>query len=223
MSAVTLEEDGAELAPSAAQPDLVALDRLASSIPQDVAGVRLYRTAGLTSLVSAGSRLASLVSTRLGRTAFPVRALLFDKSPDLNWSLGWHQDRTIVVRGRCELPGFGPWTLKAGLLHVAPPFDLLARMVTVRVHLDAVHEQNAPLLVAPGSHRLGRVAEADLAGVVERCGTRACLANPGDVWLYATPILHASEAATNPKRRRVLQVDYAVDQLPYGLDWLGVD
>ena len=44
----------------------------------------------------------------------------------------------------------------------------------------------------------------------------------GDVWLYATPILHASDAATTPLRRRVLQIDYAGHELPGGLEWLRV-
>jgi ectoine hydroxylase-related dioxygenase (phytanoyl-CoA dioxygenase family) len=158
----------------------------------------------------------------LGRAARPVRAILFDKSAEANWSLGWHQDRTICVRERREAPGFGPWTVKRGMIHVAPPFELLARMVTVRAHFDAVPESNAPLLVAPGSHRFGRIAEGDLEEVVARCGTLACLAEAGDAWLYATPILHASRAAAAPGRRRVLQVDYAAEALPHGLDWLGV-
>jgi hypothetical protein len=76
-----------------------------------------------------------------------------------------------VVALRREVAGFGPWTIKSGLLHVAPPYDVLARMVTLRVHLDAVPEPNAPLLIAPGSHRLGRIAEADMRSVVQQCGT----------------------------------------------------
>lgn len=127
----------------------------------------------------------------------------------------------IAVRERVEAEGFGPWTRKHGALHVAPPFEVLAQMATLRVHLDPVPELNAPLLVAPGSHRLGRIAEADVPAVVVRCGAAACLAAPGDVWLYSTPILHASERATAPARRRVLQVDYALDDLPGGLQWLG--
>jgi len=43
-----------------------------------------------------------------------------------------------------------------------------------------------------------------------------------DIWLYATPILHASDAASQPLHRRVLQIDYSVGQLPGGLEWLGV-
>lgn len=79
-----------------------------------------------------------------------------------------------------------------------------------------------PLTIAPGSHRHGRVAEADVPALVDRCGIQSCLAQRGDIWLYATPILHASEAAANPRHRRVLQLDYSADSLPGGLEWLGV-
>ena len=44
----------------------------------------------------------------------------------------------------------------------------------------------------------------------------------GDVWVYSTPILRASDRASPPTRRRVLQVDYADFELPAGLRWLGV-
>ena len=115
-----------------------------------------------------------------------------------------------------------PWTIKNGLLHVAPPFQILARMITLRAHLDAVPSSNAPLLVAPGSHRLGRIPESEVPDVVKRCGVVACLADAGDVWVYSTPILHASEAAREPAHRRVLQVDFTADDLPGGSQWLGV-
>jgi len=52
--------------------------------------------------------------------------------------LGWHQGRTIVVKQRIEVNGFGPWSIKSGMMHVEPPFDLLARMLTLRVLLDPV-------------------------------------------------------------------------------------
>ena len=119
-------------------------------------------------------------------------------------------------------PGFGPWTVKGGMVHVAPPFNLLTRMVTLRAHLDDVPATNAPLLIAPGSHKHGRVAVADVDNVIELCGSASCVAEAGDVWLYATPILHASETASMPTSRRVLQVDFAAEELPFGLEWLGV-
>jgi ectoine hydroxylase-related dioxygenase (phytanoyl-CoA dioxygenase family) len=151
-----------------------------------------------------------------------VRAILFDKTAETNWALAWHQDRTICVKKRIEVSGFGPWTIKQGMQHVAPPFDLLSRMVTLRVHLDDVPATNAPLLIAPGSHKYGRVPVGAVDAVVRQCGTYTCLAKAGDVWVYATPILHASEAATRPARRRVLQVDFSMEELPSGLEWLGI-
>jgi len=162
------------------------------------------------------------VATALGPDCFPVRALLFDKTEATNWALGWHQDRTIVVRERREAPGFGPWTVKSSLQHVAPPVDVLARMVTLRLHLDPVSEDNAPLQVALGSHRLGMVPEAMVDEVVARSEILSCLAERGDIWLYRTLVLHASAAASCPVRRRVLQVDYAASPLPNGLEYLGV-
>ncbi|MBI1211809.1 MAG: phytanoyl-CoA dioxygenase [Alphaproteobacteria bacterium] len=152
----------------------------------------------------------------------PVRAILFDKRPESNWTLGWHQDRTIAVCARVETKGFGPWSVKAGILHVEPPFALIERMITLRAHLDDCGEDNAPLLIVPGSHRLGRVPANEVSALAARCGSLPCLAKAGDIWLNATAIVHASKAAMRPARRRVLQVDYSADELPNGLRWLGV-
>ena len=187
------------------------------------AGTRLYGMgASLECILSHAGLVGSLVAKIHGSGTRPVRAILFDKTPTTNWTLGWHQDRTIAVCERSEVAGFGPWTIKDGAFHVAPPFGILADMVTVRIHLDDVPDTNAPLLIAPRSHRFGRVPEAETAAVVKKCGTYACVADAGDVWLYATPILHASKASEQPSRRRVLQVDYAACDLPGGLRWLGI-
>ena len=74
----------------------------------------------------------------MGRRAQPVRAVLFDKTPAANWSVAWHQDRTIPVVERIEVDGFGPWSRKDGILHVAPPVGVLERMITLRIHIDPV-------------------------------------------------------------------------------------
>lgn len=219
---LTFDRDGAERYAGAAIAYLAEMETLLSHLDPDKAGIRLHGVAGLQAFLAAGCPIGDIAAGAIGAGARPVRAILFDKTATTNWSLGWHQDRTIVVAERREVPGFAPWTVKAGLLHVAPPFDVLAGMVTLRIHLDPVTQDNAPLLVAPGSHRFGRVAEAEIDAVVTQCGVVACLADAGDVWLYATPILHASDAANQPKRRRVLQIDYAAVALPGGLEWLGI-
>ncbi len=95
-------------------------------------------------------------------------------------------------------------------------------MVTLRIHLDDVPADNAPLLIAPCSHRRGKIAEPEIKNAVGRCGKRTCLASRGDVWAYAPPILHASAASTGSTHRRVVQVDFSATTLPDGLDWLGI-
>lgn len=159
----------------------------------------------------------------IGRAANPVRAVLFDKTAEANWAVAWHQDRTIVVRERRDVEGFGPWSRKDGLLHVAPPIDVLDAMATLRIHLDPCGADNAPLKVAIGSHRLGRIPAHDVHARAGQHVQLECLAEAGDVWAYSTPILHASERARRPSRRRVLQVDYAVGDLPGGLVWAGIE
>lgn len=219
---MSLHRDGAERFRRVLAPSLDALLAVLDHLPTGQAGVRLNGVPGLATFLRTSGAIGRIAARAIGHRAQPVRAVLFDKTAETNWALSWHQDRTICVRQRIEVPGFGPWSVKGGMQHVAPPFDLLSRMVTLRAHLDAVSPTNAPLLVAPGSHRPGRVPVTDIGETVRRCGTRTCLADAGDVWLYATPILHASEAATVPARRRVLQVDYSADDLPSGLEWLGV-
>ncbi|WP_426164406.1 phytanoyl-CoA dioxygenase family protein [Sandarakinorhabdus sp. DWP1-3-1] len=151
--------------------------------------------------------------------ARPVRAVLFDKTPGSNWFVPWHQDRTIAVQQRVELEGFGPWSVKDGMTHVEPPFAIMARMVTLRLHLDDCGPGNAPLHVAFGSHH-SRVAADDAGRIAAGSEQMACVAQAGDVWAYATPIVHRSDRAVAPSRRRVLQVDFSPDQLAGGLAWL---
>jgi ectoine hydroxylase-related dioxygenase (phytanoyl-CoA dioxygenase family) len=214
--------DGAQLFKRAATDCLDELLAALAELPTDCAGIRLAGIAGLAPLLATDGPIGSIATSIQGHATRPVRAILFDKTPDMNWSLGWHQDRTICVKERIDMEGFGPWTIKQGMQHVAPPFELLARMVTLRVHLDDVPADNAPLMIAPASHRKGLVSEPVVQQVVQECGTYACLANRGDIWIYATPILHASEASASAGRRKVLQVDYSADELPGGLEWLGI-
>lgn len=187
-------------------------------LPTSGPGVRL-NDARLHDLIAPATEAATAL---LGAPARPVRAVLFDKTADANWLVAWHQDRTICVVERVEVEGFGPWSRKDGALHVAPPVSILERMVTLRIHIDPVGPDNAPLLAALGSHRIGRVSASEAATRAATFTQVVCLAEPGDVWAYATPILHASDRSRTPLRRRVLQVDYAVADLPGGLAWAGV-
>jgi hypothetical protein len=217
---LTLDRDGAQLFRAAAADAVDAIFAALSNHASGGPGVRLHGVASLSPFLAIDGALGAVAASTTSGAAKPVRAILFDKTRTANWSLAWHQDRVIAVVERLEVDGFGPWSRKLGVLHVSPPFDALSRMVTLRLHLDPTPETNAPLLVALGSHRLGRVAEVDVAEVAHRHEIATCEAGVGDIWAYATPILHASETSRDPARRRVLQVDFADFGLPGGLRWL---
>lgn len=219
---LSFEIDGAQRYDNAALSTLKEITQITSYLSADLAGIRLHNIPGLRELCEAPGPIGITAASILGPDCRAVRAILFDKTSANNWSLAWHQDRTIAVERRINVEGFGSWTIKAGLQHTEPPFEILANMITLRVHLDDVQLNNAPLLVAPGSHRLGRILDERIRETVSRCGSVACLAKAGDIWVYATTILHASEAAKEPARRRVLQLDYAIGDLPSGLRWLGI-
>ena len=217
------DRTGATLFASAlSDADMDDLSALAAGLSARDAGLRLVGRAELDALLAPGRALSRIAGTILGGGARPVRAVMFDKSDATNWAVAWHQDRTIAVRRRIEVEGFGPWSTKAGVQHVEPPFSIIEGMATLRAHLDPCDADNAPLLAVKGSHRLGRIPSDRTARWAEDLEVLTCLAEPGDVWAYATPILHASERARRPRRRRVLQVDFAAAELPGGLEWLGV-
>lgn len=174
---LSFDRHGAARHDRAALSVLEDLKRVLASCPADRAGTRLYGVLGFAALLTSGGPIGRIAADRLGPKACPVRAILFDKTPGANWSLGWHQDRTIAVRERQDVPGYGPWSRKAGVQHVEPPFAVIEAMVTLRIHLDDVPADNAPLLVVPGSHRLGRLAEPDIARVVERLEPRCAWRN----------------------------------------------
>jgi ectoine hydroxylase-related dioxygenase (phytanoyl-CoA dioxygenase family) len=161
----------------------------------------------------------ALVDEVLGEDAIPVRGILFDKVPGANWKVPWHQDLTIAVAERHEVDGFGPWSMKAGVLHVQPPACVLEKMLTVRIHLDACGRENGALRVVAGSHRLGRLPEEMAARLGTEGPVHDCEAGAGDALLMRPLLLHASSASENPLHRRVIHVDYAAAELPDGLRW----
>ena len=135
-----LKTDGAEHFPQAlCKHELEILHSLASRHQKNSAGIRLSDDEDLSQILAPTGTMQKIARHFLGHEAHPVRAVLFDKQPGANWALGWHQDRTIAVRQKCELPDFGPWSIKAGINHVEPPFQFIEKMVTLRAHLDDCH------------------------------------------------------------------------------------
>ena len=164
-------------------------------------------------------RVLALVRPHLPAEPFPVRAIYFDKSPGTKWLVPWHQDLSLALRARVEVPGFGPWSTKEGIPHVRPPVGLLQQMLTVRIHLDAADEANGALRVLPGSHRLGRLSADRIRQTRSEQPEFLCRVSAGDALLMRPLLLHASSRSTSARHRRVLHIDYAAFTLPKELDW----
>src|SRR4030095_5177325 len=73
--------------------------------------------------------IGSLFDPIAGRQAQVVCGTFFDKTPEANWKVPWHQDLTIAVRQRKEVAGFNCWTLKADINHVQPPARVLEEVL----------------------------------------------------------------------------------------------
>jgi hypothetical protein len=151
-------------------------------------------------------------------TSVAVRAILFDKNDQANWTVPWHQDRSIAVKERLDAPGFGPWSTKAGVVHVQPPVEILRQMLTLRFHLDPCPATNGPLRVIAGtSDHILNAQEVENA-VAER-EQIACTTDAGGLVVMRPLTFHASSPATVPSHRRVIQVELGPRELPHGLNW----
>lgn len=164
-------------------------------------------------------QIRALVEPVLGENCFAVRAILFDKTPDANWKAPWHQDLSIAVRAQIEVEGFGPWSSKAGVPHVQPPREILEKMVTLRLHLDACDQTNGALRVLAGTHLSGKLSARQIVSQRERVAETICELPRGGALLMRPLLLHASSAALSPAHRRVLHVEWAAQPLPGGLTW----
>src|ERR1700677_81914 len=154
-------------------------------------------------------RILDLVRPRLPREPVPVRTIYFDKSPDANWLVAWHQDLTLAVRERAEVPGFEPWSNKEGVPHVQPPAELLEQMLTVRLHLDNCDEENGALRVLPGSHRHGKLSPARIRELRAQSSDYLCVVPSGGALIMKPLLLHASGRSLSNAHRRILHIEYA--------------
>jgi ectoine hydroxylase-related dioxygenase (phytanoyl-CoA dioxygenase family) len=204
--------------------DRTTIDRLiqditALNLTPERAGIR-----NILELLPSVERLAqsqeirSLVEPILGDSARVVRGIFFDKQPAANWKVPWHQDVTIAVKNRLDLPDYHPWSLKGAIHHVQPPVAVLEQMLTVRIHLDRTDESNGALKVIPGSQCDGKLNDLEIDRFKQN-NSIICTCESGGILLMRPLLLHASSAAIAPSHRRVIHLDYASCDLPNGLEW----
>lgn len=149
-----------------------------------------------------------------------VRVILFDKSPENNWMVPWHQDQTVAVSKKFECQNWGPWSIKDDVYHVQPPIDVLLDMITFRIHIDETNIDNGCLRVIPGSHQLGLLSTDEIQKFTKSASAVNCEGKEGALIVMRPHLLHASHKAKNKKIRRIIHIEYSSYPLPKGINWI---
>jgi ectoine hydroxylase-related dioxygenase (phytanoyl-CoA dioxygenase family) len=169
--------------------------------------------------LAASPAVLSIATSCLGAMPCLVRALFFDKTPDRNWFVAWHQDKTVTLNRRTDMAGWRPWSLRDGVCHVQAPCEVLNQMITIRLHIDPADEASGCLNVIPGSHRLGVVKQEAIGNIVARENSVPCVVGAGDAVIMRPHVLHSSGKSTGCAHRRVVHLEYSSFALPDGIYW----
>ncbi len=149
---------------------------------------------------------------------FLTKAIYFDKTPESNWYITWHQDIIINVKEKIETKGFTGWTKKSGVHGVCPPEEILKDTITVRIHLDDADETNGALKVVPGSHNK-KLSDEEISLITQNSIPYVCEVAACGIQIMKPLILHSSSKATSQKHRRVIHLEFNTMELPNGLEW----
>jgi Phytanoyl-CoA dioxygenase (PhyH) len=172
------------------------------------AGARHLMNVPAVRSIATDDRLIGIARKWVGETARPFRATLFDKSPDSNWLIVWHQDTALPLESLVDTPGWGPWSVKAGMAYAHAPAEALERVIALRVSLDDSRPDNGPLRVLPETHTLGVLSDAAIAAISARVEPIDCCVDAGGVVVMRPLTVHSSSKATSYRPRRVLHIEY---------------
>ena len=190
------------------------IDDLASALTMTTlarsrAGIRHAMKDPAVSTIAHDVRLRDLAAAVLGASAVPYRATLFDKNPEANWLVVWHQDTALPQQRRHEKPGWGPWSVKEGVLYAHAPAQALSQILALRLHLDDSTERNGPLRVFPGTHVRGVLTDHAIEDLSNSTAPFECKVKRGGVLAMRPLLVHASSKSQAEEPRRVLHIEYA--------------
>ncbi len=206
-------------------PDVLSsfeIYRLASeldqaSVTRSRAGIRHAMKCPAVAAIARDPRLYDLARAVLGRKAFPYRATLFDKSPDINWLVVWHQDTAIPLRARHERADWGPCSVKEGVLYAHAPAHALSQVLALRLHLDDSNFANGPLRVLPETHVKGVLSADSIQDLAKSHAAVECIVPQGGILAMRPLLVHASSKSRAQQPRRVLHIEYATAPMLDGL------
>ena len=227
----SLNRDGFSVARGVISAGMLAdLRNLCVQSPEQIQTRRSGELYGVRQLLNTVPKLREIVAAPpfidlaravLGVAAHPVKGVFFDKTPGANWPVPWHQDVTIIIQDRRDVPGFEMRPVKDGIVHVVPPVEVSENLLTLRIHLDDSSPDHGALRVIPGSHLAGRMLPAEVNDFRAKSNEHVVAVAAGDVMLMRPLLLHASSACRTPGHRRVVHVEYSASDLPGGLQWAG--
>ena len=171
----------------------------------------------LTSLIFT-KPLKSIIQ-KISKKAFVVKSIYFDKPPNANWIVNWHQDLTINVTGSTLETDYRKWRKTKDRIAVQPPLDILEEIFTIRIHLDDCTVKNGALRVIPESHLEGIFENQQISEKI-RQPEKVCEVKKGGILLMKPLLLHASKRVENHKNRRVIHIEFSSKSLAKGLSWL---
>lgn len=179
------------------------------SIKRSRAGERHVLSYSAVRALAADERLLEIARAVLGQNTIPFRATYFDKSPNSNWLVAWHQDTALPFTAKTETAGWGPWSTKDGVLYAHAPAEALEQVLALRVHLDDSTAANGPLRVIPDSHRVGVLSDDEIHKRAHESAAVECTVPAGGVIAMRPLAIHASSKSESELQRRVLHIEYA--------------
>jgi ectoine hydroxylase-related dioxygenase (phytanoyl-CoA dioxygenase family) len=200
----------------AIMPDVLRNDETASALvalskfclPRSKAGIRHMLSDKAVAALARDHRLMTIACNVHGSDAVPFHATLFDKSPNANWLVVWHQDTALPLQKKNESAGWGPWSVKQGVIYAHAPACALEKVLALRIHLDDSTLQNGPLRILPGTHEMGVLSDNSIEQAAMRIAATDCVVPGGGILAMRPLVIHASSKSQVPQPRRVLHIEY---------------
>jgi len=96
------------------------IEALETALDANRHGIRNLLSNAIVRAIAGSDEVRRSVASVLGDECFAVRGIFFNKRAEANWKVTWHQDCVIAVREKLHIEGWGPWSSKANVIHVAP-------------------------------------------------------------------------------------------------------
>ena len=126
----------------------------------------------------------------------------------------------MPVRERTDAKGWGPWSVKEGVICAHAPAYALEQVLAMRVHLDHSNEENGSLRVLPQTHTWGVLSDDQTHELAKKIPPVDCHVAAGGVLLMKPLLVHSSsKAKSETAHRRVLHIEYAACRsFPHGIE-----